>query len=109
VGTAITKRISVAYCIFWVLEFRSVQKLVLIRVVALCVHPFMHFRMCMSAFHRTYKYLASFEKDTDLVPLTPDIKDELGLAGLLLVCAITDIRTQVNTHITEADATPTGG
>ena len=77
VGTAITKRISIAFCIFWLLEFREVQKLVLIRVVALCVHPFMHLRMCMSAFHRMYKYLASFERDSDMVPLVPDIKDEL--------------------------------
>ena len=109
VATHITKRLTTAYCIFEIMEYKSVPKLVLVRALALAVHPFMHRRPLFCCMHRVHKYVASFEKDYDEVLLLPDIKDELLSVGLLLLCAAADIRAQVSTLLTETDATPQAG
>ena len=53
VATHITKRLTTAYCIFEIMEYKSVPKLVLVRALALAVRPFLHRRtlFCLSLIH----------------------------------------------------------
>ena len=108
VSTPIEKRRALSCVLLYVVLLGAVPKPVLESLLGLVVHPFMHRRCLMSAFHRVYKHMSMFG-DFDIVTLTCDIKMELVLAALLLPCAYTNIRAPVDTVVSTTDATPMRG
>ena len=88
VSTPVEKRKALANVIFYLVHLSYVPKLVLLSVLGLLVHPFVHNRVLMACLHRTCKYWVGF-RDLDTVFLPNDIKNELAFAGLLLPNAYT--------------------
>lgn len=105
VGTPAEKRTSISFGILASLPHKRLPKYLLIRVLALAIHPFMHMRILLSCMHHIYKFLAQYHSDYDIVKMPADIIDELAALAMLLLIAVADIRAQPNTYITSTDAT----
>ena len=105
VSTPVEKRKALANVVFYLVHLSHVPKSILLSVLGLLVHPFMHNRVLMACLHRTYKYLAVFY-DFDIVFLPSDIKSELVLAGLCLPHVYTNIRAPLDPWVSTTDALP---
>ena len=108
VSTPVEKCKALASVVFYLVHLSYVPKPILLSVLGLLVHPFMHNRVLMACLHRIYKYLAGFH-DFDIVFLPNDIKSELVLAALLLPQAYTNIRAPLDPWVSATDATPARG
>ena len=74
VSTPVEKRKALANVIFYLVHLSYVPKQILLSVLGLLLHPFMHNRVLMACLHRTYKCLSGF-RDLDIVFLPNDIKN----------------------------------
>ena len=58
VGTPAPKRLLLAWVLFLVLPMKAVPKILLISILCLLVHPFMHRRELCACLHHVYKVIA---------------------------------------------------
>ena len=84
-------------------SLKAMQKL-----TGLFVHPFLHNRLCMSVFSRTYKFMSRVEGSKPF-KLPCAVKEELLQAALLLPVSHANIRMPVAARISCTDASLSGG
>ena len=108
VGTPAPKRLLLAWVLFLVLSMKAVPKILLVSILGLLVHPFMHRRELCACLHHVYKVIAPY-KDLDLIVIKHDILQELYFAALLLPVVYSNIRAQIDTVVSATDATPSRG
>ena len=88
------------------LDFVSLKALQ--KLVGLFVHPFLHNRLCMSVFSRTYKFMSKVEK-SKAFKLPCAVKEELLQAALLLPVCHSNVRMPVAARVSCTDASLRGG
>ncbi len=108
VGVPAEKRGFISLLGLLILTRTTVPKAILMRFLALLIHPFMHRREVMACLHRVHVWMAAYP-DGSVLLLPPDVRDELYSACLLVLVAHSNMRWPVSTRITATDATPPSG
>jgi len=105
-GAPRERRLQLMVLTMLVLLVPGVNRVLMRSLLGSYVHPFSHSKQLMCLFGRVYKW-ANGLHDKKLVPLPPDIREELLIAALHLPLAQANLRAPVSTNVTCSDATLT--